>query len=600
MEGAWKMKLLIRQWSSWVAMLAVLGAVHCVDAQLIDLFGGQQGDYTTNYLFTISNVGGDFLAVDPTTDARFGLTGWTERDYITALPVSGATVVDTGATHSLSWQSNTGSGAFGYGGSSWPAGINGFVTNNIQNPVDLLAPLGISESDVDGQKYTQYFRINFSNTTPITTMGFDALADDGAVFYVDGVEIARLNCCNSGLLRNTPDAPIGVPPEFISATSHNNPGDESNYRRIFADLSGLGGSIANGSHVFSMSVHAYPIGVGWTSNDMGIHVRRAFLSTEDNQWNNTGSGNWEEADPADPQNWVLFEPGEPGQTANLWGKITRSSTVYHNGGTLVLGELNFDSSNTYAVAGTSTLVFNSGGSNSRLVVQRGAHDIQLTTSLENDLDVDVATGATIEFNNTLDMQNFTLNQIGPGTVGINNLVLNQAPLAASAGTLGGTGVIAGDLLNDGAAVAPGASPGTLTVLGDYTQHPDGSLEIEIAGTTASSEHDVLVVAGTANLAGELNVILMEDMNGNPYMPSAGDKFEILRLGHVNGSFDSIVLPNLDTGLAWDMSDLYSLGTLAVVPEPGSLAMLLMGGILLAARRRLSSNSHQCVSPRRLK
>src|SRR5207247_1342766 len=55
----------------------------------------------------------------------------------------------------------------------------------------------------------------------------------------------------------------------------------------------------------------------------------------------------------------------------------------------------------------------------------------------------------------------------------------------SGGTLLGSGTVGGALTNSGT-VAPGNSPGIITVNGDYTQSSGGSLAIEIQGTNPAT------------------------------------------------------------------------------------------------------------------
>ena len=57
------------------------------------------------------------------------------------------------------------------------------------------------------------------------------------------------------------------------------------------------------------------------------------------------------------------------------------------------------------------------------------------------------------------------------------------------------------MFNNGT-VSPGNSPGTLTIVGNYTQGSSGNLAMEIAGP---NNFDRLVVSGTASLAGTLTV-----------------------------------------------------------------------------------------------
>ncbi|RYD18346.1 MAG: autotransporter domain-containing protein, partial [Verrucomicrobiaceae bacterium] len=69
------------------------------------------------------------------------------------------------------------------------------------------------------------------------------------------------------------------------------------------------------------------------------------------------------------------------------------------------------------------------------------------------------------------------------------------------GTLGGNGFVSGNVLNGGT-VAPGNSPGTLHIGGNFQQNGLGTLAMEIDSTGA---RDLLLVDGTASLAGVLRV-----------------------------------------------------------------------------------------------
>jgi hypothetical protein len=68
--------------------------------------------------------------------------------------------------------------------------------------------------------------------------------------------------------------------------------------------------------------------------------------------------------------------------------------------------------------------------------------------------------------------------------------------------------ILGDVVNAGT-VAPGNSPDITTIIGDYVQLPGSTLEIEVGGLTPGTEHDMLVVTGTATLGGQLVVPLID-------------------------------------------------------------------------------------------
>ncbi len=94
------------------------------------------------------------------------------------------------------------------------------------------------------------------------------------------------------------------------------------------------------------------------------------------------------------------------------------------------------------------------------------------------------------------------------TVATGAVLGNAAVTVISGGTLRGTGTLGtmgGPLTNltmGGGTIHPGASPGTLTVNGNYTQ-TGGTLSIDIGPTAASFSQ--LVVNGTAKLGGVLNI-----------------------------------------------------------------------------------------------
>jgi autotransporter-associated beta strand protein len=72
--------------------------------------------------------------------------------------------------------------------------------------------------------------------------------------------------------------------------------------------------------------------------------------------------------------------------------------------------------------------------------------------------------------------------------------LNSALRILKSGSFGGNASIAGNLTNLGT-LAPGNSPGTLNVTGNYLEA--GTLDIEVWGLTAGTQHDQVIVSGTA-------------------------------------------------------------------------------------------------------
>ena len=99
------------------------------------------------------------------------------------------------------------------------------------------------------------------------------------------------------------------------------------------------------------------------------------------------------------------------------------------------------------------------------------------------------------------------------------------------GMLKGTGVIFGNVLNVGT-LAPGNSPGTLTINGNFIQGPTGIYNVQIA---SAQNYSRLVVSGSANLNGTLRLTL-----ASGYQPLPGQSFTVLTAAKgINGTFHAI-------------------------------------------------------------
>ncbi len=149
----------------------------------------------------------------------------------------------------------------------------------------------------------------------------------------------------------------------------------------------------------------------------------------------------------------------------------------------------------------------------------------------------------------------------------------------SAGVLNGNGTVQGNVVSAGV-IAPGNSPGTLTITGNLTS--TGQIDIEVAGL-ADGQFDVLNVLGAVNLQGST----IRFVFSGGFLPRAGDTFDFLTgtptamplsgvtygyTGLRNG-FDFTV--NAQTGVFQALNDA------APVPEPGTWAMFGVGAGLLA-------------------
>ena len=127
---------------------------------------------------------------------------------------------------------------------------------------------------------------------------------------------------------------------------------------------------------------------------------------------------------------------------------------------------------------------------------------------------------------------------GNTTVNGGGLIVNGSLASANVtvnalGLLGGSGVLGGNVVNNGT-VSPGNSPGTLTVKGNYTQSPTGTLTIEVAGK-AAGQHDLLAVGGKAKLDGSLRLIQV----GSPRLHVGNKVTFVTAAGGVQGRFANV-------------------------------------------------------------
>lgn len=135
-----------------------------------------------------------------------------------------------------------------------------------------------------------------------------------------------------------------------------------------------------------------------------------------------------------------------------------------------------------------------------------------------------------------------------GTIVIHDSTLiPNSVLIGNGELIGDNSDIQGNIVNNGGILKPGQSPGRFDAMMDYTQGPGAGLEIELAGTTAETEYDVLAVGQTATLGGTLEVLLLDG-----FVPSPGDTFEFLTAASVVGQFDTELLPEGPGGLCWDV------------------------------------------------
>lgn len=100
------------------------------------------------------------------------------------------------------------------------------------------------------------------------------------------------------------------------------------------------------------------------------------------------------------------------------------------------------------------------------------------------------------------------------------------------------------------------SSASLNVQGDFTLEDGSSLELVLESATSYSQ---VIVDGLFTADGEL---ILTELAGATF--SEGDTFDLFAFGSAAGAFDSLDLPSLDSGLAWDSTNLLLTGQLAIV------------------------------------
>jgi sugar lactone lactonase YvrE len=113
-------------------------------------------------------------------------------------------------------------------------------------------------------------------------------------------------------------------------------------------------------------------------------------------------------------------------------------------------------------------------------------------------------------------------------------IASQFPLQFNGGSLTGTGVISGSVIGS-ATCLPGPGSGFLRVEGDYTQRSTGALDIGLGGLTPGSNFAPLMVTGTFNISGILQVAPI-----NGFVPAPGDQFRVLTFSSRTGDFVSFL------------------------------------------------------------
>jgi hypothetical protein len=151
----------------------------------------------------------------------------------------GSTVLDFGASYKyLATGGDPGTAwrAPGFNDAAWPSGVGALGFNSTQNTV-------IPKTN---QRWTYYFRGTYTvgSGNPVTAVTLNLKRDDGAVIYIDGVEVGRVNM---------PSGAVGF---TTKATNNISSAQAATPVQVSLPLSGG----ATGNHVIAVEMHQYGAG----------------------------------------------------------------------------------------------------------------------------------------------------------------------------------------------------------------------------------------------------------------------------------------------------------------------------------------------------
>jgi len=127
-----------------------------------------------------------------------------------------------------------------------------------------------------------------------------------------------------------------------------------------------------------------------------------------------------------------------------------------------------------------------------------------------------------------------------------SFAVGENVLVEGGSTLEGTGSVPGVVTQEGGLEA-GVDGLAVFSIGTLNQDLSAVTILELGGVTPGSGHDQIVVTGSADLNGTLDVLLVDG-----FVPLVGDVFDVLVAGGRTGSFGTVNLPALTAGLEWQL------------------------------------------------
>ncbi len=173
--------------------------------------------------------------------------------------------------------------------------------------------------------------------------------------------------------------------------------------------------------------------------------------------------------------------------------------------------------------------------------------------------------------------------VNDGVLRLNGSLTQSSVTVASAGTLTGAGSVGGNVVLNGS-IAPGNSPGTLTVAGNFTMNAASTFSAEIDGLTYSAlggagSYDRINLTGGSSVFTANGTVapILRNISGaanNNFTPSVGDKFRVVTTANpagVTGAFATVLDPAQGMASNTRFDVLYGTNYIDLVITPVSLA-----------------------------
>ena len=442
-------------------------------------------------------------------------TGTTTVAGATTINATNFNVTD-GHTLNLGTTTTWANGAIGVGGT-------GGATINI-GAGDVLNITGVVSSGAFGNGLWHNDGTINRTTSVLTTIFNNAVENDGTI-----------NANSGTLLLQAGDGPGTSSGDYMVAAGATLGFNGGIHELTSTALVSGAGTVKFGSGTAMVAAGATfnPAMLNFEGGELQLDTTGSVGSISATQGVRSGSGTLTVSGAMDvPQVFTLKGNG----TTTVGGTTTLNGTALYvnDGHTLNLGPTTNWSTGMVNVGGTSASTVNigagdvvnisgnvnsQGGSNGlwnnqgtiNRTTSSGTMDFFTPVTSSGTINVDAG---TLAFDSGL-TQTAGLTAIDAGTT------LGGA-VALQGGTLKGTGTASGSVTNVGGTVAPGASPGKLSIGGNYTQSA-GTLQAEIAGTGQGTTYDWLAVTGTVTINGGTLAVVADPA----FDPSATDTFDLV-------------------------------------------------------------------------